>query len=106
MFDILHGIIPFSMGIWALFFIIPALFSFVGQIVLCAFAVKISLKLLPIIAAAAILAVVVLNIAFGFLDFLIGGFVVLILIAAALFMIGASLLGWLIFGIFKMLVKI
>lgn len=104
MYDILHSIIPVSMGIWILFFILPGVLSLIAQVFLCGLAVKITVKLLPIGLAAIIVLLVLFNAATGILDFLIGGFAALILIGTALFILGASLVGWLIHGIVKLFV--
>lgn len=106
MYEILHSMIPVSLWIWVLFFILPGLLALIGQIILCGLAVKITVKLLPIGLAAAIFLLVLLNSATGILDFLIGGFIALVLVGTALFILGASLIGWLIHGIVKFFVKI
>ncbi|MBQ2724571.1 MAG: hypothetical protein IJF78_02570 [Clostridia bacterium] len=105
MYEILHSLIPVGLGIWILFFILPGLLSLIGQIILCGLAVKITVKLLPVGLAAVIILLVLINGATGILDFLIGGFIALLLVGTALFILGASLIGWLIHGIVKLFVK-
>ncbi len=106
MYEILHSIIPVSLSVWVLFFILPGLISLIAQLVLCNLAVKFAVKLIPVGFAGAIVLMVLLNFATGILDVLIGGFIALILIGTALFILGASLVGWLIHGIVKLFVKI
>ena len=103
MADFLSGIVPVSLGVWMLFFIIPAVLSFLGQLILCSLAVKVVFRLIPIAVAFVILVLVALCSATGFLGFLIGGFVSLLLIGTAVFIIAASIIGWLLCGIIKLI---
>lgn len=103
MLDFLASLIPVSIGIRIFFFILPGVLSFLFQFWLCRTAVKFVLKLIPIAVAAILLFLVLLCAATGFLSFLIGGFVSLVLIGTALFITGASIISWVIYGIVKML---
>jgi len=103
MLDFLTNLIPVSIGIWVFLFILPGILSFIFQLWLCGTAVEFVFKIIPILIAAILTVLVVLCATTGFLSFLIGGFVSLVLIGTALFIAGASLIGWVIYGIVKMI---
>ena len=94
--QILQSIIPTTMTVWTSFYILPFTLCIVGQLILCLKAVKLVLKLIPVLCAAVLVILIVLCVTTGFLGFLIGGFVSLLLIPTILFMLAGSFIGWLI----------
>lgn len=103
--EFLRRIIPVDLWIWILFFLLPSAAALVWQILLCLRSKKTWTKFLPLIVAAALPIVI-----YGchFLDILqpvFGGFVGLFLLFTAAFIAGGSLVGWLIYGILKLVRK-
>ena len=93
--QILQSIIPTTMTIWTFFYILPFALCLFGQFLLCWKAVKTVVKLIPVLCAAVLTVLIVLCVTTGFLGFLIGGFVSLLLIPTVLFMLAGSLIGFL-----------
>lgn len=104
--NFLQNLIPVSTSIWLGFFLIPAVISLVGQMILCQRTSRLSLRLIPVYAAAAIIFSVILYKCTGVLTPLIGGFAALLLLGTALFVLAGSFLGWLIYIIYKYSCKI
>lgn len=94
--QILQSIIPTTMTVWTFFYILPFMLCVFGQLILCLKAVKMMLKLIPVLCAVALAILIVLCVTTGFLGFLIGGFVSWLLIPTILFMLAGSFIGWLI----------
>ncbi len=90
-----------SAGLVLSFLIIPAVLIFILQIWLCFKVGKLILKLIPVILAVIVCALVFLCSGTGFLSFLIGGFVGLLLLCAAGAIIMASIVGWAIYAIVR-----
>lgn len=99
----LQTIIPVSLPVWLGFFLVPCVGAMAGQVVLCRRCKKQYLKFLPLYMAGVIAALVLLCRFTGFLSAVIGGFVSLLLLGSATFLIGGSLAGWIISGIFAVL---
>jgi hypothetical protein len=94
--QILQSIIPTTMMVWTFFYILPFILCVLGQFFLCFKAVKTVLKLIPVLCAALLAILIALCVTTGFLGFLIGGFVSLLLIPTIVLMLVGSFIGWLI----------
>ncbi len=97
--EFFRGIIPVSMDIWILFFLIPFVLALLIQLLLCFRARRVWVKLLPLFAAVFIPAAVFVCRYADVFQRVIGGFVGLILIGSAAFIAAGSLAGWAVFAV-------
>ena len=97
--EFFRRIIPVSMDVWLLFFLLPLVLSLAVQTALCFRARKTWVKFLPLILALLIPAAVYVCFFADVLQNIIGGFVSLILIGSAVFIAAGSLVGWLIYAL-------
>ena len=106
MHEFLRNIIPVSMDIWALFFILPCVLFFIWQLWLCLKSESFYKKFVPVIIPLAI-GIFILIYRFVFIPFGIYslGFIALFLIGTALFMLGGIVSGWIIYGLYSFLRK-
>ncbi len=102
MAEFFRQIIPVSMDIWIAFFILPAIISFVAQVILC-FKTKSIIKHLIPIFVGVFIGILILIYRFIFIPIGIyaGGFIALFLVFTTFFIIGASILGWIIYFAIK-----
>ena len=97
--EFFRNIIPVSMDIWILFFLLPFVLAFLIQLLLCFRVRGIWVKLLPLLAAVFIPAAVYLCHYADVFRRVIGGFVGLILIGSAAFIAAGSLAGWAVYAV-------
>ena len=106
MHDFLRQIIPVSMDIWALFFMLPYALVFIWQLWLCLKSESLYKKFVPAIITV-VIGVFILIYRFVFIPLGIYflGFIALFLIGTALFMLGGIVSGWIIYGLYSFLRK-
>ncbi|MBQ2753757.1 MAG: hypothetical protein IJF29_06530 [Firmicutes bacterium] len=106
MHEFLRQIIPVSMDIWVIFFILPAFLSFIWQLWLCLKSESLYKKFVPV-SIPVIIAVFILIYRFVFIPFgiYVLGFVALFLIGTSLFMLGGITSGWVIYGLYSLIRK-
>ena len=94
-----------SMLVWITigFLVLPAILIFALQLWLCFKIGKFVLKFVPILAAAALCILVALCAGTGFLSFLAGGVVGLVALLFAGAVITASIVGWAVYAIIKVI---
>ena len=98
--EFFRRIIPVSMDIWILFFLLPFVLALAVQIALCFRARRIRVKLTPLFLAMFIPAAVLACFYADVLQNLIGGFVSLVLFGSAVFIAAGSLFGWVVYAVF------
>ncbi|HIS24028.1 MAG TPA: hypothetical protein IAD01_01290 [Candidatus Faeciplasma gallinarum] len=93
------------LGLWITigFLVLPAILIFALQLWLCFKIGKFVLKFVPILAAVALCILVALCAGTGFLSFLAGGVVGLVALLFAGAVITASIVGWAVYAIIKVI---
>ena len=93
------------LGLWITigFLVLPAILIFALQLWLCFKIGKFVLKFVPILAAAALCILVALCAGTGFSSFIIGGFAGLVALLFAGAVITASIVGWAVYAIIKVI---
>ena len=96
--EFFRRIIPVSMDVWILFFLAPFVLALTTELLLCARSRRLWPKFLPPLFAVLLAAAVMICYAADVLQNIIGGFVTLILLASAAFIVFGSLLGWILWA--------
>ena len=105
MSNFLHNIAPISIVLWVCFLFLPGVASIVCQVILCIRAERKAVKFIPFYTAAFILLLVLFNVLTHLLDFVIGGFVSLLLLGSALFIVMGSGIVWILYLSLRMSMK-
>lgn len=100
MAEFLKSIIPVSMDIWIVFFIMPMLIAFIWQLWLCTKTKNLKSRLFPF-AIPVIIGISVLIYRFVFipLDVYFLGFIAAFLVGTSVFMLAGSIAGWIVYFI-------
>ena len=84
MSNFLHNIAPISVLLWVCFLFIPGVAAIIAQVILCLKTEKKALRFIPFYVAAFILLLVLIYRFTGALEFLVGGFVGMLLIGTVI----------------------
>ncbi len=106
MHDFLRQIIPVSMDIWVIFFILPASLAFIWQLWLCLKSESFFKKFVPLFIPVAIgIFILIYRFVFIPLGIYSLGFIALFLIGTSLFMLGGIASGWVTYGLYSLIRK-
>lgn len=94
--EFFRQIIPVSMDIWIFFFLLPFILAAIAQILLCFGRGRGWTRFLPLMLAGLICVLVFASVYLEFLQPFIGGFLGLVLLGTAAFIVGGSVLGWIV----------
>ena len=94
--EFFRQIIPVSMDIWIFFFLLPFALAVIAQILLCFGRGRMWTRFLPFILAGLICILVFASVYLEFLQPFIGGFLGLILLGTAAFIVSGAVLGWIV----------
>ncbi|MBE6008127.1 MAG: hypothetical protein E7235_02890 [Lachnospiraceae bacterium] len=106
MHEFLRNIIPVSIDIWILFFLLPGALSFVWQLWLCLKSESFYKKFIPLVLPF-VIGIFILLYRFIFIPLGIYtlGFIAVFLIGTALFIEGGAIAGWIVYGFYSLIRK-